>query len=154
MISSKVTLCFGVLLALTVLGGGMNHYYQSSLRWQIKLRGAEKVVRQQTEAIERLQLRQQEVAAIDTRLTEELRHEENENTLLRHQLATGARRLRIAGRCPPVHAGTTTGNLGNGASVDVSGDTGQDILTLRQNIIRDRKKLIYLQEYIMATCKR
>ncbi|MFN1150285.1 lysis protein, partial [Serratia liquefaciens] len=132
--------------------GGLNHYYQSSLRWQAQLRVSEKVARQLAETIERIQLRQQEIAAIDTWLTEELRHEENENTLLRHQLATGARRLRIAGRCSPVNNGTTTGSLGNGTSVEVSGDTGQYILTLRQNIIRDRKKLIYLQEYIRATC--
>lgn len=152
MISSKVTLFLGTLLALTVLGGGMNHYYQSSLRWQAQLRVAEKVARQRTETIERIQLRQQENAAIDKRLTEELRHEENENTLLRHQLATGARRLRIAGRCSPVDSGTPTGSLGYGASAEVSGDTGQDILILRQNILRDRKKLIYLQEYIRETC--
>lgn len=152
MISSKVTLFLGMLLALATLGGGMNHYYQSSLRWQAQLRVAEKVASQRAETIERIQLRQQENAAIDKRLTAELSHEENENTLLRHQLATGARRLRIAGRCLPVHGGTPTGSLGYGASAEVSGDTGQDILTLRQNILRDRKKLIYLQEYIKATC--
>lgn len=152
MISPRATLYLGALLILTVLGGGMNHYYQSSLRWQAQLRVAEKVARQRAETIEQIQLRQQEIAAIDTRLTEELRYEENENTLLRHQLATGARRLRIAERCPPDHGGTPTGSLGNGASAEVSGDTGQDILTLRQNILRDRKKLIYLQEYIRATC--
>lgn len=140
-------------LAVSGMGVAVHHYYQQALLWREKALLADERISQQAAILEKARQQQHILAELDTRLIEELSHEENDNTVLRHQLITGAQRLRIAGHCAsPHHQSSAASSVGHGTTVEIAGNTGQDILTLREGIIHDRKKLIYLQEYIKRVC--
>lgn len=138
---------------LSGIGWTAHHYYHQTIFWRERMQVADERINQQVMMLDELRRQQQILAELDSRLTEELRDEVNENTFLHHQLATGARRLHVTGRCATSQKDSAaTGSMGDGETIEVAGNTGQDILHLRESIIRDRKKLIYLQEYVMTSC--
>ena len=100
------------------------------------------------ESILFMQAKQKESAEIDIRVTKELTDAENKNDLLRTELATATRKLRIKANCPA----TSSGSMGNDSSVELSNATGQSVLDIRAGIIRDRAKIDYLQNFITKVC--
>ncbi|MFT3720426.1 lysis system i-spanin subunit Rz [Pseudorhodoferax sp.] len=100
------------------------------------------------------QAQQQAVAALDIQHTQELSHALADNDALRADLRSGARRLRIAASCPTgssagagVPGTASTAGLDAGTTVELGGATGQAVLDLREDLLRDRAKLAGLQEY-------
>ncbi|WP_079955692.1 peptidase [Salmonella enterica] len=43
--------------------------------------------------------------------------------------------------------------MGNAATVELSRDSGQNVLDIRAGIISDQAKLKYLQEYVRTQCR-
>ncbi|EAQ1150916.1 lysis protein, partial [Salmonella enterica] len=43
--------------------------------------------------------------------------------------------------------------VGNGATVELSADAGQNVLDIRAGIISDQEKLRYLQAYVRTQCR-
>ncbi|EDS7035908.1 lysis protein, partial [Salmonella enterica subsp. enterica serovar Oranienburg] len=66
----------------------------------------------------------------------------------------GARRMYVRGKCPVSGSGktTTTGGVGNAATVELSAGAGQNVLDIRAGIISDQEKLKYLQAYVRTQC--
>ncbi|EBL9224368.1 lysis protein, partial [Salmonella enterica] len=101
-----------------------------------------------------MQTRQRDVAALDAKYTKELADAQTRNTDLQRRLAAGGR-VRVKGRCT-VPASTTpasTGSVGDAATVELSPDSGQNVLSIRSGIINDQAKLRYLQQYVMEQCQ-
>ncbi|EAA1980154.1 lysis protein, partial [Salmonella enterica subsp. enterica serovar Java] len=92
--------------------------------------------------------------ALDAKYTKELADAQTRNTDLQRRLAAGGR-VRVKGRCT-VPASTTpasTGSVGDAATVELSPDSGQNVLSIRSGIINDQAKLRYLQQYVMEQCQ-
>lgn len=98
--------------------------------------------------ITKIQADQNKAAELDKRVTEKLHASESENNRLRNELTTTNRKLRIKAKCPA----TSTGSVGNDASVELSGASGQTVFDIRAGIIRDQAKVEYLQGYITNVC--
>ncbi|HIB1524622.1 TPA: lysis protein, partial [Salmonella enterica subsp. enterica serovar Muenchen] len=101
-----------------------------------------------------MQTRQRDVAALDAKYTKELADAQTWNTDLQRRLAAGDR-VRVKGRCtvPASATPASTGSVGDAATVELSPDSGRNVLNIRAGIISDQEKLKYLQEYIRTQCK-
>ena len=100
-------------------------------------------------------LLEQHLAELDSTQHKELTDAQAENERLR-RLYSGAdaerKRLRIEVRVAEadrvVSATTATGSVGDGASVELSERAGSTVWDIRAGMIRDQKKLEYLQGYV------
>ncbi|MGL6010287.1 MAG: lysis system i-spanin subunit Rz [Shewanella oncorhynchi] len=131
------------------------YYYQQSIKWQEKAKEASASVRQYEVQLKVLQSQQRKLAELDGHYTEKLNEAEQENTALRSQLARGHRRMLVSGQkaCSD-RTSSSTRSLGHDGAIELSADTGQRILSVREGIIRDQQKLMYLQSYIQQFCLR
>lgn len=130
-------------------------YYRQSIILQEKMREVNILVGQYEFQFKILQGRQRKLAELDEYYTERINEAEKKNTALRAQLASGHRRMLI-----PVQKECTnrshpsTRGMGHDGSIELTTDTGQRILSVREGIIRDQQKLMYLQRYIRYFCRR
>lgn len=148
------TLGMGVIFIIMGLAWSSRYYYQQSADWQKQAKEASRSVRRQASELELLQQQQRALAELDERYTEKLNEAEHENAALRTQLANGHRRMYVTGdrgsvgRTSPPSAS----RMGHDAAIGLPAGIGQDILSIRQGIIRDQQKLMYLQNYIRQVC--
>ncbi|MBD8242511.1 lysis protein [Pantoea agglomerans] len=143
------------LLAAALLSASVAaHYRFKATEWRTTAYQSQKVARQQAATITDITQRQQQLAALDKTHTEALSAAESENDALRRQLAAGTRRMYVHAKCPVSGTGAAavSGSMGDGAAVELAGDSRQNILDIRAGIIRDREKLRYLQGYIGDVC--
>ncbi|HBB6657641.1 TPA: lysis protein [Salmonella enterica] len=143
-----------VALLVVVLAWTADHYYQKAVSWRDDYRAIYRVTRQQAATITDMKQRHTALAKLDKTHTEALNAAESENDILRRQLATGHRRMYVRGKCPVSGSGktTTTGGVGNAATVELSAGAGQNVLDIRAGIISDQEKLKYLQGYVRTQC--
>ncbi|EFU9983192.1 lysis protein [Salmonella enterica] len=144
-----------LLVSLIVAGRLANHYRNNAITYKDQRDTATHNLKLANATITDMQTRQRDVAALDARYTKELADAQTENADLQRRLASGGR-VRVKGRCT-VPASTTTaspGSVGNAATVELSRDSGQNVLDIRAGIISDQEKLKYLQEYIRTQCQR
>ncbi|EEA3115092.1 lysis protein [Salmonella enterica] len=143
-----------LLVSLIVVGRLANHYRNNAITYKYQRDTATHNLKLANETITDMTKRQRDVAALDAKYTKELADAQTRNTDLQRRLAAGGR-VRVKGRCT-VPASTTTaspGSVGNAATVELSRDSGQNVLDIRAGIISDQEKLKYLQEYIRTQCK-
>ncbi|NEG58202.1 lysis protein [Pantoea agglomerans] len=152
--SLKFWMAGGVIAVVAALGWTANHYHDKAVLWRTTAHRSQQVVNQQAATIKDMNLRQQQLAALDKTHTEALSAAESENDALRRQLATGTRRMYVHAKCPVSGTGAKAGTsgMGDGAAVELATDSRQNILDIRAGIIRDREKLRYLQDYIRQQC--
>lgn len=145
----------GIFFVIIAFSWSTRHYYKQSIAWQEKTREANASVRQYESEIKSLRSQQRKLAELDEHYTEKLNEAEQENTALRTQLARGHRRMLIPGQkeCSDRTSPATRG-VGHDSTIELSADTGQRILSVREGIIRDQQKLMYLQHYIQQFCLR
>ncbi|RON17957.1 hypothetical protein BK660_21970 [Pseudomonas brassicacearum] len=109
-------------------------------------------------ALENQQLAEQALAALDQKAQKEKTDALAENEKLRADVVSGARRLRIAGRCSSsggnVSDATSRSSLGDAGTVELSAATGSTVLDVRSGIIADQAALRALQEYVTHVCLR
>ncbi|EJO9861687.1 TPA: lysis protein [Salmonella enterica] len=142
-----------LLVSLIVVGRLANHYRNNAITYKEQRDTATHKLTLANETITDMQTRQRDVAALDAKYTKELADAQTRNTDLQRRLAAGGR-VRVKGRCT-VPASTTSaspGSLGNAATVELSRDSGQNVLSIRSGIISDQAKLKYLQEYVRTQC--
>ncbi|EBY1952605.1 lysis protein [Salmonella enterica] len=142
-----------LLVVVVALARTAYHYHGNAVKYKDQRDTATHNLKLANATITDMQARQRDVAALDAKYTKELADAQTENADLQHRLASGGR-MRVKGRCT-VPASTTTaspGSVGNAATVELSRDSGQNILDIRAGIISDRAKLRYLQQYITEQC--
>ena len=112
---------------------------------------------QSRQALAKQQSAEQALAALDQKATEEKTNALAENDKLRADVASGARRLRIAGSCSAgggnVPGTAISSSLGDAGTFELSPASGSTVLSIRAGIIADQAALRALQDYIMAVCR-
>ncbi|EBM7382204.1 lysis protein [Salmonella enterica subsp. enterica serovar Muenchen] len=143
-----------VTLLIAALAWTTEHYRDNAIQYKSQRDTASHSLTLANATITDMTKRQRDVAALDARYTKELSDAQTRNTDLQRRLAAGGR-VRVKGRCT-VPASTTTaspGSVGNAATVELSRDSGQNVLDIRAGIISDQAKLKYLQEYVRTQCR-
>ncbi|EEE8360171.1 lysis protein [Salmonella enterica subsp. enterica serovar Muenchen] len=143
-----------LLVSLIVAGRLANHYRNNAITYKEQRDTVTHKLTLANATITDMTKRQRDVAALDAKYTKELADAQTENADLQRRLASGGR-VRVKGRCT-VPASTTTaspGSVGNAATVELSRDSGQNVLDIRAGIISDQAKLKYLQEYVRTQCR-
>ncbi|EAA8653429.1 lysis protein [Salmonella enterica] len=143
-----------VTLLIAALAWTTEHYRDNAIQYKSQRDTASHSLTLANATITDMTKRQRDVAALDAKYTKELADAQTRNTDLQRRLAAGGR-VRVKGRCT-VPASTTTaspGSVGNAATVELSRDSGQNVLDIRAGIISDQAKLKYLQEYVRTQCR-
>jgi prophage endopeptidase len=112
---------------------------------------------QSRQALAKQQSAEQALAALDQKATEEKTNALAENDKLRADIASGARRLRIAGSCSAgggnVSGTTVSSSLGDAGTFELSPASGRTVFDIRAGIIADQSALRVLQAYVMNVCR-
>jgi len=112
---------------------------------------------QSRQALAKQQSAEQALAVLDQKATEEKTNALAENDKLRADVASGARRLRIAGSCSTsggnVPGTTISSSLGDAGTFELSPASGSAVLSIRAGIIADQAALKALQSYVMNVCR-
>ncbi|EKS0041753.1 lysis protein [Salmonella enterica] len=148
----------GVIVSLLVVAVALawttDHYHGNAVKYKDQRDTVTHKLALANATITDMQTRQRDVAALDAKYTKELADAQTRNTDLQRRLAAGGR-VRVKGRCT-VPASTTpasTGSVGDAATVELSPDSGQNVLSIRSGIINDQAKLRYLQQYVREQCR-
>ncbi|ENY2647863.1 TPA: lysis protein [Salmonella enterica] len=143
-----------LLIVAAVLAWTADHYHGNAVKYKLQRDTATHSLKMANATITDMQTHQRDVAALDARYTKELADEKNENDALQRRLAAGGR-VRVKGRCtvPASATPASTGSVGDAATVELSPDSGQNVLSIRSGIISDQTKLRYLQQYVREQCQ-
>ncbi|AXD71538.1 lysis protein [Salmonella enterica] len=143
-----------LLIVAAALAWTTDHYHGNAVRYKDQRDTATHNLKLANETIDDMQVRQRDVAALDARYTKELADAQTRNTDLQRRLAAGGR-VRVKGQCtvPASTTSASTGSVGDAASVELSTDSGRNVLDIRAGIISDQAKLRYLQQYVREQCR-
>ncbi|EEG5587164.1 lysis protein [Salmonella enterica] len=153
---SRVTTIAAALIILLIvsLAWTTDHYHGNAVKYKSQRDTATHSLKLANATITDMQVRQRDVAALDARYTKELADAQTRNIDLQRRLAAGGR-VRVKGRCTVPYSTTTTssGSVGDAASVELSSVAGRNVLDIRAGIISDQAKLRYLQQYVREQCR-
>jgi prophage endopeptidase len=114
--------------------------------------------KQAREALENQQAAEQALADLDQKAQKEKTDALAENEKLRADVASGARRLRIAGSCRAsgsnVPGTPSTAGVGDAGTVELSTASGSTVFDIRAGVTADQAALKALQEYVTHVCLR
>ncbi|MCC8382001.1 lysis protein [Xenorhabdus sp. PB30.3] len=149
----KLNSQYFTLIALVIVSGLFWFYYseyqdKAEAYTSLKLEYDKQVI-----AIGKQQEQIKHLAELDKAHTQELANAKTEIDTLRADVAAGRRKLRIKASCP-VSEATPSVSVGDATTVELPRETGQAVLDIREDIINDRAKLRYLQEYVKTECGR
>lgn len=112
---------------------------------------------QSRKVLENQQRAEQALADLDHKSQKEKTDALAENDKLRSAVASGARRLRIAGSCSAsggnLPGSTIAAGLGDAGTVELAPAAGSTVLEIRSGIIADQAALKALQSYVMNVCR-
>ncbi|EBS8367575.1 lysis protein [Salmonella enterica subsp. diarizonae serovar 50:z:-] len=142
-----------LLIVVAALAWATDHYHSNAVRFRQQRDTVTHKLALANATITDMTKRQRDVAALDAKYTKELADAQTRNTDLQRRLAAGGR-VRVKERCtvPTWTATTSASRVGNAATVELSPDSGRNVLDIRAGIISDQEKLKYLQEYIRTQC--
>ncbi|EGN1928424.1 lysis protein [Salmonella enterica] len=149
----------GVIASLLIVAAALawttDHYHGNAVKYKDQRDTVTHKLALANATITDMQTRQRDVAALDARYTKELADAKSENDALQRRLAAGGR-VRVKGRCTvPARTETASpGSVGDAATVELSPDSGRNVLNIRAGIISDQEKLKYLQDYIRTQCQK
>lgn len=143
-----------LLIVVAALAWTTDHYHGNAVKYKLQRDTATHSLTLANETIDDMTQRQRDVAALDAKYTKELADEHAKNADLLRRLSAGGR-VRVKGRCtvPASATPASPGSVGDAASVELSPDSGQNVLSIRSGIISDQAKLRYLQQYVREQCQ-
>lgn len=151
MISSWKAVAALLLLACVLsLAWTINHYRNNAIEYKRQRDEATHSLKLANDTIADMQTRQREVAALDAKYTGALADAKETIERLRSDVASGAKRLRVAANCPVGTSGT--GGMGDASGPRLTDSAQRDYFTLRERIETVTKQVGYLQEYIKTQC--
>ncbi|EOC1344360.1 lysis protein [Cronobacter dublinensis] len=137
-----------LLLAIAIVIA--SHYRSALTKTEASLTEVNRELNLAKDTIKDMKTRQRDVAALDAKYTGELADAKETIERLRSDVASGAKRLRVAANCP---AGTSgTGSLGDASTARLTDSAQRDYFTLRERIETVTKQVDYLQDYIRQQC--
>ncbi|MHA0917126.1 lysis protein [Kosakonia cowanii] len=141
-----------LLACVLSLAWAVNHYRDNAIAYKDQRDKAAQNLKLAKETIADMQTRQREVAALDAKYTVALADAKETIERLRSDVASGAKRLRVAANCPVGTSGT--GSLGDASSPRLTDSAQRDYFTLRERIETVMAQVGYLQGYIKQQCLR
>lgn len=139
-------------LAVSLAGGFYYHFkYQSE---QKRADDAVLLAKQWQQKINDMQTRQRNIAALDSKYTQELADAKQTIEELRAAVAAGDKRLRLNATCKPVHDATAAPGMDDATSPGLTVAAERDYFRLRERIETSAKQIAGLQEYIRQQCLR
>ncbi|WP_333849762.1 lysis protein [Leclercia sp.] len=140
-----------LLVALMVFGGLAFWFFGKAEDERQRADTAEHNLKLAKDMISDLQKRQRDVATLDAKYTKELANARENIDQLKHDVATGKRRLQLNANCATDGAPSTSG-LGDASGPRLTNSAERDYFTLRERIDTVTKQVGYLQEYIVSQC--
>ncbi|EJF2226126.1 lysis protein [Salmonella enterica] len=143
-----------LLIVVAALAWTTDHYHGNAVKYKSQRDTVTHELALANAIITDMQTRQRDVAALDAKYTKELADAQTRNTDLQRRLAAGGR-VRVKGRCtvPASATPASPGSVGDAATVELSPDSGRNVLGIRAGIISDQAKLSYLQQYVREQCR-
>ncbi|HIB1547017.1 TPA: lysis protein [Salmonella enterica subsp. enterica serovar Muenchen] len=144
-----------LLIIAAALAWATDRYHGNAVKYKSQRDTVTHSLKLANATITDMQTRQRDVAVLDAKYTKELADAQTRNTDLQRRLAAGGR-VRVKGRCTVPASATPAipGSVGDAAAVELSPDSGRNVLGIRSGIISDQAKLKYLQEYIRTQCQK
>lgn len=105
-----------------------------------------------TSAIHDMTVRQRNIAALDSKYTQELADAKQTIEHLQRDVAAGVKRLRLNATCKPVRAATGPASVDDATSPRLTDAAERDYFRLRERIETSNKQIDGLQEYIRQQC--
>ncbi|MGJ7468017.1 lysis protein [Kosakonia cowanii] len=139
-----------LLASVLSLALAINHYRNNAIDYKRQRDEAAHSLKLAKDTIADMQTRQREVATLDAKYTVALADAKETIERLRSDVASGAKRLRVAANCPVGTSGT--GSMGDASSPRLTDSAQRDYFTLRERIATVTKQVGYLQEYINTQC--
>ena len=149
---------YQILIALFVvsLAGGLiwsaNYYHTKYQDEKQRADKAEKSLDLAKQTISDMQTRQRDVAALDAKYTGELANAKATIEQLQRDVATGAKRLRLAATCPGVSSTTSSTSVDDATGPRLTDAAQRDYFTLRERIETSSKQIAGMQDYIRQQC--
>ncbi|MDE9553561.1 lysis protein [Xenorhabdus bovienii] len=141
-----------VLIVTTGIASFGSYHYSTEYEKQKEANGRQATeIQQLTDTLNYQNTHIDMLHELDTKHTQELANAKTEIDTLRVDVAAGHRKLRIKAICP-VSETTSSGSVVDATTVELSGETGSTVLDIREDIINDRAKLKYLQDYVNTEC--
>ncbi|WPU24499.1 lysis protein [Cedecea neteri] len=106
-----------------------------------------------TSAIHDMTVRQRNIAALDSKYTQELADAKQTIEQLQRDVAAGDKRLRLNATCP-VRTTTSAPRMDDAAAPGLTDAAERDYFRLRERIETSNKQIAGLQEYIRQQCLR
>ncbi len=146
-------ICAVVICVLVSMAWAINHYRGNAITYKDQRDKATEKLSLANATITDMTTRQRDVAALDSKYTQELAYAKAENVALQRKLDNGGR-VHVKGKCPvPTSTETaSTSGMGNDATVELSDVAGRNVLGIRSGILNDQTALRTLQEYINTQC--
>ncbi|WP_265102413.1 lysis protein [Klebsiella oxytoca] len=143
--------CAVVIVALSTMGWLANHYHGKYLQEQKRADTAEQSLKLANATITDMQVRQRDVAALDTKYTGELADAKETIERLHSDVIAGRKRLQLNARCT-ANGATGTGGVGDASGPRLNDTAERDYFTLRERIATITGQVNYLQNYIRTQC--
>lgn len=112
---------------------------------------AESLARQRQEAINDMQTRQRDLAALDAKYTKELADAKASIDELQSDVVAGRKRLQLNATCKK-QSTSGSSSLDDAASPGLADSAQRDYFTLRERIETSGKMIAGLQQYIREQC--
>ncbi|EDA8351881.1 lysis protein [Salmonella enterica subsp. enterica serovar Muenchen] len=143
-----------LLIVVAALAWTTDHYHGNAIRYKDQRDTATHKLMLANATITDMQTRQRDVAALDTKYTQELADAKAENDALRDDVAAGRRRLHVNATCPTVvRKATATPGVDNAARPRLADSAQRDYFTLRDRVKTMQKQLEATQQYIREQCQ-
>lgn len=139
--------CAVVIVALSTMGWLANHYHGKYLQEQKRADTAEHSLKLANATITDMQVRQRDVAALDTKYTGELAYAKATIDQLERDVASGKRRLQLNARCTKGGAASSPG-VDDETTSELTPDARQNYFRLREQLATSEKQILGLQGYI------
>lgn len=148
-VSIKAIIIYILLSMFLSLGFISVHYKHQYDQAAKDLKSANKLLIETNNKMSAQQKLYDQLSYSDAVHTKRLDDEISQNNILRGKLASGSR-VFTKGKCATERKHASSSPLGNVASVELSRAAGQNILSIREGLIRDKEKILYLQDYAKA----
>ncbi|MDE9447957.1 lysis protein [Xenorhabdus bovienii] len=140
------------LIATVIFVSVAAHLYRSGYKEQKRINGNQTTeIQQLTDTINYQNTHIDMLHEMDAKHLKVLANDKAKIDTLRADVAAARRKLRIKAICPVSETVTSRGMV-DATTVELTGETGSTVLDIREDIINDRAKLKYLQEYVNTEC--
>ncbi len=141
--------------AVLSLGWAADHYHGNAQRFKQQRDTATGKLTAATATLADMQERQQQIAELDRKHTQELTDAQNQIDALERDVTAGRMQLQLNARCPAaVPAGKTPGaaRVDDATGARLTDTAIRDYYTLRKRIETARQQIAGLQDYIRQEC--